>query len=240
MHAVDVHVGGDVRRLVLRHMDRPPWSRHAPELIGREAEVLELLAPTDVPAPRLVAFDAPRLLMTRLPGELRLADPPLTALARTLVAIHRVDAHPRTYQSWVRIQEPPAWGEQALWRWALDVLAGPVPAYDGCFLHRDYHHGNVLFGGEAVSGVVDWVETSWGPADLDVAHCCTYLALRVGLEAVDAFRAAYRRAGGVLGGDVYWPLLDAVAMTTAPTMTDDARARLEAYASSLRASSSRS
>lgn len=240
MHAVDLRADGEVRTLVLRHMDREPWRRHAQELIGREADVLRLLAGTPVPAAELVAFDPPRLLMTRLPGALRLLDPPLEALARTLVTIHRVDAHPRAYQSWVRLQAPPEWGDRELWSWALDVIARPAPEYEGCFLHRDFHHGNVLFDGDAVSGVVDWVETSWGPADLDVAHCCTYLALRVGLDAVQAFREEYVRAGGTLTGNVHWALLDAVAMATAPTMTDAWRAALEAYVSSLRASSSRS
>lgn len=240
MHAVDVRMDGEVRALVLRHMDREPWSRHAPELIGREAEVLQRLAGTAVPAAELIAFDAPRLLMTRLPGALRLEDPPLEALAHTLVTIHGVQARPRAYQSWVRLEAPPEWGDGPLWTWALDAISGPAPAYDGCFLHRDFHHGNVLFAGDAVSGVVDWVETSWGPADLDVAHCCTYLALRCGLDAVAAFRAAYVRAGGTLSGDRYWPLLDLVAMATAPTLTVEWRGALEAYARSLRASASRS
>jgi hypothetical protein len=37
--------------------------------------------------------------------------------------------------------------------------------------------------GPRISGVVDWVETSWGPADLDVAHCSTNLVLLHGVPA---------------------------------------------------------
>jgi aminoglycoside phosphotransferase (APT) family kinase protein len=227
-------------RLVLRRINREPWLTHAAELIGREAETLTLLADTPVPAPRLIAHAAPRLLMARLPGRVRLADPPLAALAQTLVTIHRVDARPRPYESWVTATEPPEWGDHALWAWALDAVSGPAPEHDPCFLHRDYHAGNVLFDGGEVVGVVDWVETSYGPADLDVARCCTNLALRTGLDAVDAFRAEYVRAGGTLSGELYWALLDVVGMVDAPTMTPAWRPRLEAYARSLRASASRS
>ena len=64
--------------------------------------------------------------------------------------------------------------------------------------------------------MVDWVETSWGPPDLDVAHCSTGLAMLHGAEAVEAFRARYRAAGGVLGDDPYWGLLDAVGYLPDP------------------------
>jgi aminoglycoside phosphotransferase (APT) family kinase protein len=236
VHAVDL--GGEP--LVLRRIDREPWLSQASELIGREAQILERLRSTPVPAPRLIAHAAPRLLMTRLPGTLELANPPLAALARALVAIHRVRARPRTYESWVQITAPPAWGERELWAWALEAVAVPVPPYDGCLLHRDYHPGNVLVVRGRVTGVVDWVETSWGPADLDVARCCTNLALRNGLSAAEAFRAEYARAGGTLSGDPYWSLLDAVGMVTSPALTGEGHARLEVYVRSLRASASRS
>ena len=42
-----------------------------------------------------------------------------------------------------------------------------------------------------MSGVVDWVETSIGPAWLDVAHCCTNIAIGHGSDAADRFAAAY-------------------------------------------------
>lgn len=42
-----------------------------------------------------------------------------------------------------------------------------------------------------MTGVVDWVETSVGPVWLDVAHCCTNIAVRHGSDRADAFAAAY-------------------------------------------------
>ncbi|WP_324604552.1 phosphotransferase [Streptomyces sp. NRRL F-525] len=80
-----------------------------------------------------------------------------------------------------------------------------APRYEGRFLHRDFHPGNVLFdvpsrngAGLGISGVVDWVQTSWGPADLDVAHCSTNLALLHGPAWGLRFPEAYEEAGGVL------------------------------------------
>ena len=46
-----------------------------------------------------------------------------------------------------------------------------------------------------VTGLVDWVETSTGPADLDVAHCASRLA---GLHGVRAART-FRRLRGTCG-----------------------------------------
>ncbi len=47
-----------------------------------------------------------------------------------------------------------------------------------------------------MSGLVDWVETSVGPAWLDVAHCSTNLALRHGNGPADGFARAYAARSG--------------------------------------------
>jgi aminoglycoside phosphotransferase (APT) family kinase protein len=100
----------------------------------------------------------------------------------------------------------------------VDVIRRPAPDHRPCFLHRDFHPGNVLFTGSgtdlAVTGVVDWVETSWGPADLDVAHCSSALTLLHGVPAGLRFADHYRAAGGTLTDDPeahrYWRVLDAL------------------------------
>jgi hypothetical protein len=58
-HALDVaDAAGTVHRLVLRRWARPGWDDEDPDFTAtREATVLELLAPTPVPAPALVAAD---------------------------------------------------------------------------------------------------------------------------------------------------------------------------------------
>ena len=46
---------GSARRVVLRRYVKPDWLAEQPDLAEREAEVLQLLEDTPVPAPRLVA-----------------------------------------------------------------------------------------------------------------------------------------------------------------------------------------
>ncbi|MEV7001146.1 alpha/beta fold hydrolase [Streptomyces sp. NPDC093982] len=222
----------DGSELALRTFVKPFFRRHAPGLLTREASVLTLLAAQEgVPAPGLIAVDAtaehcdhPSLLMSLLPGRVRVDDEDLDRrldlLAAQLAAIHRVvpDERPRPYQAWTSAElvRTPSGG---LWERAVEVIRQEPPAYEGCFLHRDFHPGNVLFGGTGedcrISGVVDWVETSWGPADLDVAHCSTALALLHGPEYGLGFRARYEAHGGRRLADgedhLYWRLIDALA-----------------------------
>ncbi|MFJ4983387.1 phosphotransferase family protein [Streptomyces sp. NPDC088732] len=230
--------GPDGRRsLVLRSFDKPFFVRHAEGLLTREAAVLRLLGGTDVPAATLVAVDAtaeycdhPSLLMSLLPGTVRLgdqgADRRAELLARQLLRIHRLpvspEARPRVYQAWTsptRVSPPEDTARPELWQRAVDVIRQEPPPHQACFLHRDFHPGNVLFTGDGdslrISGVVDWVETSWGPADLDVAHCSTALALLHGVTAGMRFADSYVAAGGTLAEDraahLYWRVLDALA-----------------------------
>ncbi|MEU9101223.1 phosphotransferase [Streptomyces sp. NPDC048361] len=233
-----LRIGGErPRSVVLRSFVKQFYVRAAPGLLLREADVLTLLGRTPVPAAQLIAVDPdgshcdhPSLLMSLLPGTVRIDDAgaaeraPL--LARHLLDIHRIevaeDDRPRTYEAWTapdRVRVPETTRRPELWQRAVDVIRRQPPAYRPVFLHRDFHPGNVLFAGAGadlrVSGVVDWVETSWGPADLDVAHCSTNLALLHGIPAGLGFAERYGAAGGRLALDpddrLYWRLLDALA-----------------------------
>ncbi|MFD0022580.1 phosphotransferase family protein [Streptomyces sp. NPDC058382] len=230
--------GGDAPgTLVLRSFVEPFFVKHAKGLLTREADILTLLADTDVPTAALHGVDAtaahcdhPSLLMSLLPGGVRLSDEGAgrraELLAAQLVRIHGIDVtpgdRPRTYEAWTapdRVRVPETTARPELWRRAVDVIRREAPEYRPRFLHRDFHPGNVLFDGAGdhvrVTGVVDWVETSWGPADLDVAHCSTALALLHGAGAGMAFADAYTAAGGRPADDpadhLYWRLLDALA-----------------------------
>ncbi|QFR02483.1 aminoglycoside phosphotransferase family protein [Streptomyces phaeolivaceus] len=225
--------------LVLRSFVKPFFRLHAPGLLNREAAMFTLLAPYDgIPTPRLYAVDPggelaghPSLLMSLLPGSVRVTadadlEERLDLLAGQLARIHAVVPveRPRTYQAWTSPERVTTAGG-ALWERAVDVIRREPPAWEGCFLHRDFHPGNVLFtggvggggggGGLGISGVVDWVETSWGPADLDVAHCATALALLFGAEYGVGFGERYEAWGGrrlARGREhLYWRLLDALA-----------------------------
>ncbi|WP_314178504.1 phosphotransferase family protein [Streptomyces winkii] len=227
---------GGTRDLVLRTVVDV---EHAGDMLEREAGALTLLAGTGVPAPALVAVDRtaahceyPSLLMTHLAGRTVLDDEGLEArvplLARRLVAIHalRPAERPREYEALTTADTVavPKGADAAAWAAAIAVIREPRPPYEGRFLHRDFHPGNVLFdvlpsrpAGARITGVVDWAGTSWGPADLDVAHCSANLALLHGPEWGLRFAEAYEKAGGLLAAAaserLYWQVRDALALS---------------------------
>ncbi len=232
---------GGTRDLVLRSFVDPFYQEHAGDWLNREAGALTLLTGTGVPAPGLVAVDPtaahceyPSLLMTHLAGRTVLDDEGLEArvplLARQLVAIHalrpRPAERPREYVTLTTADTvvTPKGADAAAWAAAIDVIRKPAPPCEGRFLHRDFHPGNVLFyvphpspAGARITGVVDWAATSWGPADLDVAHCSTNLALLHGPAWGLRFAEAYEDAGGVPAAvaseRLYWRVRDALAFS---------------------------
>ncbi|WAP60425.1 phosphotransferase family protein [Streptomyces sp. S465] len=228
---------GGTRDLVLRSFVDPFYVEHAEDGLNREAGALTLLAGTGVSAPGLVAVDPtaahceyPSLLMTHLAGRTVLGDEGLETrvplLARQLVAIHAVRpaVRPPEYVALTTADTVvvPQGADRAVWAAATDVIREPAPPYEGRFLHRDFQPGNVLFdvepsrpAGARITGVVDWAAASWGPADLDVAHCSTNLALLHGPGWGLRFAEAYEEAGGVLAAAarerLYWQVRDGLA-----------------------------
>lgn len=192
--------------VVLRLMTKEPWRTHGAALTSREAEVQRMLAPTPVPAPRSLALDAAgdhggvaAHLMTLVPGEVdldRVDAASLRRLADVLAAIHDVEPtiEVRAYQSWAWEEKyvvPPWASDAGLWEEAFAVLRTDPPSFEPHLIHRDFHHRNVLWVADEVGGVVDWVETSIGPAWLDVAHGCTNIAIHHGTGTAQAFADAY-------------------------------------------------
>ncbi|MFF2924139.1 phosphotransferase family protein [Streptomyces celluloflavus] len=228
---------GGTRDLVLRSFVDPFYVERADDWLNREAGALTLLAGTGVRAPGLVAVDPtaahceyPSLLMTHLAGRTVLDDEGLEArfplLARQLVAIHAVRPaeRPPEYAALTTADTvvTPKGADATIWAAAINVIRNPAPPYEGRFLHRDFQPGNVLFNvppsrsaDTRITGVVDWAATSWGPADLDVAHCSTNLALLHGPAWGLRFAEAYEEAGGVLAAAaserLYWQVRDGLA-----------------------------
>lgn len=215
---------------VLRLMTNEPWRTHGEALTTRESEIQRMLAATTVPAPRSLALDAvgercghPAHLMTLVPGAVDLdrADgASLGALAETLAAIH--DVAPtigvRDYQSWAWEAKyvVPDWATEAtLWADAFDLLRTEPPSYEPTFIHRDFQPRNVLWRDDGIGGVVDWVETSIGPAWLDVAHCATNLAIAHGEEVAVRFMDAYAACTG-RKRQAYFEVMDVVGFLPPP------------------------
>ena len=217
-------------RAVLRLMTNEPWRTHGTELTTREHETQLLLADTGIPAPRSLALDPGGAhageaahLMSLLPGSVdvsRTSDSDLEILARMLVEIHALQppVRQRTYQSWAipAKRAVPAWArEPAAWERAFAICDEEAPSYDGTFLHRDFAPRNVLWTGPDITGVVDWVETSWGPPWLDVAHFRNNLVLTHGTEVADRFAATYTRLTG-REPQPYYDVMDIVGLLPAP------------------------
>jgi aminoglycoside phosphotransferase (APT) family kinase protein len=231
-HVVEVTDAAEVvHRVVLRRWARPGWEEDPDFTAAREAAILDLLAPTPVPAPRLVAADpdaavcdVPALLLTFLPGgppDLA-ADPGrvIEGLAAALPPVHAVEvpfaaSGTRVVPDYHRFYdpatlEPPAWsGRPGLWRRAFAVAAGPPPDEGACFIHRDYHPANTLWAGGRLVGVVDWTGGSWGPPSFDLAHMRLNLVWDLGLEVADRFLAAHQALTGA-DYDPYWDVAAAV------------------------------
>jgi aminoglycoside phosphotransferase (APT) family kinase protein len=228
---------GGTRDLILRSFVDSRYLGQAADWLSREADALILLTGTEVPAPALVAADPtathceyPSLLMTHLTGRTVLDDDGLktrvSLLARQLVTIHAVRPV-ESIREYVALTTAdtvvvPKGADAAVWAAAIDVIRKPPPPYEGRFLHRDFQPGNVLFderlsqsAGARITGVVDWAAASWGPADLDVAHCSTNLALLHGPAWGLRFAEAYEEAGGVLAAAaserLCWQVRDALA-----------------------------
>jgi Ser/Thr protein kinase RdoA (MazF antagonist) len=160
--------------------------------------------------------------MSRLPGEpsIEVDDVGVAAMATLLAAIHEVEpAKPfRTYQSWAWEEKRvlPAWTKYAgSWQRAFDVLAEEPPSYQPTFLHRDFSHRNLLWSRAEIAGVVDWVETSTGPAWLDAAHAATTLALAFGPDPAWMFLERYAALTGRTL-EKYWLVMDAVGFLPPP------------------------
>lgn len=235
-------------RTVLRLITEEPWRTHGHELASRESAVQTQLAGTGVIAPTTIALDAsgeacghPAHLMSHLPGATdvaRVSKRDLDRVAAVLAGIHAVrgEPAPRLYQSWALEAKHvvPSWSSRPeLWQRAFEVVRAVPPAYEPTFLHRDFALRNLLREGTEISGVVDWVETSTGPAWLDVAHCRTNLVIDHGSETGDIFAAAYARQTG-RAPEPWWEVLDIVGFLPPPgaaAFTSDPRrlARLDEH-----------
>ncbi|NNK91244.1 MAG: aminoglycoside phosphotransferase family protein [Acidimicrobiia bacterium] len=201
------------RSFVLKQVTNARWLAERPDVVGYEAKVLEMLGTdTSLPVPEVVAVDAtgaeagdPSMLITHIDaapaGSLDRPDDVLEPLAETAVAIGEVEP-PSWVRPFVRYLDaseasPPLWTTvEPVWERAIDALAGAAPDTEPRFIHRDYHHWNVLWHDEVV-GIVDWSQTSIGPASMDIAHCRMNLATQFGVGAADRFRDAWQERTGL-------------------------------------------
>jgi aminoglycoside phosphotransferase (APT) family kinase protein len=200
---------GHRHRLVLRRWVGDPAHEGA-DSVRREASILTELASSGLPVPGLVAADPegrscgdPALLMTWLPGHIELAprDPEswLGQMAEMLVRIHETGVRAPPFESWLDRDAltVPDWARRPeLWREAIDLVNSEPPKTEMCFIHRDYQQFNLLWRRGKLAGVVDWVWASYGPPEVDIAHCRLNLTVLYTPEHAERFRLAYEAISG--------------------------------------------
>jgi aminoglycoside phosphotransferase (APT) family kinase protein len=194
------------RRLVLRKQPAGELlpSAHA---VDREYRVMTALARTDVPVPRTILFcedraivGTPFYLMERLEGRVfaNCALPGVAprerrlmydSLARTLAALHNVDAatigladygksgnyFARQIARWTRQWELSRTRDNADIAHLVAWLPRHVPGDDETAIaHGDYRIGNVMFHAHEprVIAVLDWELSTLGHPLADLAHSC--------------------------------------------------------------------
>lgn len=205
-----------------------------------EVAALALAGRHGLAVPRLLAADlagevAPgtlAVLTSRVPGTSRSAgEPPggrLRALGAAAAAIHRL---PVPSSPALPARERPiasvdfgalrrAAPTQPLLAEAEAVLGRtPVPQRPSVFVHGDLWHGNALWDGDALTGLVDWDCAGVGHPGIDLGslRCDAALCAGRGVAAADEVLAGYEAATGRPADDVaYWDVVAGLA--TPPTM----------------------
>jgi Ser/Thr protein kinase RdoA (MazF antagonist) len=221
--------------VVLRRYSVSDQCLSAAEMVVQEALALEAANNADLPTPCLIASDLaasngrnPVLLMSCVPGRVVLMPPNidnwLREMAGALYAIHQVPADyaPYHYFPWYDEHQPtvPEWSAQCSeWETAISIALGAPPNNPQHFIHRDFHPCNVLFNGDRLSGVVDWVNGCRGMAGVDIAHCRWNLALLHGIDAADRFVDMYREfAGRNWTYDPYFDLVELCEKSWTPNI----------------------
>jgi aminoglycoside phosphotransferase (APT) family kinase protein len=177
--------------------------------VASEAAVLAALERSDVPAPRVLgsttdaAHAGPAVLMTRVPGHVHLLprdrDRWLQQMAHMLTRIHALDIAAKPFESWLdhsRLSPLLDASRPDIWRTAIALVAEERPPTRTCFIHRDYQHFNLLWSRERLTGVIDWVEASLGPPDVDVGHCRLNLTVLFSADVAERFREIYEAEAG--------------------------------------------
>jgi aminoglycoside phosphotransferase (APT) family kinase protein len=224
IHAVDVRDGDDrTRHLVLRRFVRTDWRAEEPDAPEREAAALEIVRGCLLATPTLVALDrdgsevgVPGVLMTRVLGEVDWHPRDLERFLRAFAdALPEIHALPRPSNPLIPPHDsyglgmsapPPHSRRPDVWSRSIEAFHRPPPLAKPCFIHRDYHPGNVLWNAGELSGVVDWVHASLGSPDADVGHCRANLASWFGLEAADRFLDLYLAVSGRSEYHPYWDI----------------------------------
>jgi aminoglycoside phosphotransferase (APT) family kinase protein len=147
-------------------------------------------------------FGDPAVVMGALPGTLLHETPPgvtwLQSAAAAMARLHAstlstlpsgIPTWPRLLDCWTPDGLPPALGKAAAE--VIAELRHRARAARPAFCHGDFYLGNLLFTGEALTGIVDWERAKIMPAGNEVARFRMDLAIHPGGNAPEVFLDAY-------------------------------------------------
>jgi aminoglycoside phosphotransferase (APT) family kinase protein len=222
VHRLTVERGGTRTFVVLRQY---PGGLGLEGSLEKEIANLRVVAGSGLPVPTILATDvaggstggAPSLLMTRLPGQVRLspADPrsSMTRIAELAVQLHSLDLPAKTFRPWTDswiapldgFQVPVGAQKPTVWKAAFGVMAATPPKDAAVFLHGDFLPVNILWSRGKITGLTDWNSIHRGSPAIDVGHCRRYLAALYSPEWSEQFRSLYESIAGV-PLDPWWDL----------------------------------
>lgn len=220
---------------VLRQFTDQEWLTMEPDLAVHETAALLAAHSGGLRSPEWIAADydgqkcgLPTILMSRLPGQVVLPEKPsitwIREMAGALADVHAakiepIDWHYYTYNTISSLRVPEWTAQPTAWMNVIERLqVGPMPVYHPRLIHRDFHPANVLWEGDQVKGIVDWVNACRGPAGIDTGHCRLNLVQLYGIDAADAFLEAYLSCYGSLkeAADPYWDMLTLIEVLPGP------------------------
>jgi aminoglycoside phosphotransferase (APT) family kinase protein len=193
-----------------------------------EAAALRLAAAAGFPVAAVLGYDGgTRMLLECLPGTSQVPPEPdgqrLRALGAAAARIHTVGFEP-TNELPVRdrpIADVDFAGirrERGASRLLLDaeeIVACAKPAGERvAFVHGDLWHGNTMWDGNVLSGILDWDCAGAGAAGVDLCSLRCDAAVCFGIEAADLVLAGWEEEAGHPADNVgYW---DAIAALSTP------------------------
>ena len=243
---VDLHAPwqGNGSFVVRRYHDAR-WLQREPDLPDRESAMLALASHAGLPAPRFLGRrggDVPLVAMSRLDGaplpDRAVGPAHLEAAAAIVARIHAVRPPaaeaaqlPRYAPHYITGTKPiraPAWSRAPeLWSQAIELYFRWPGTESTALVHRDFHLANLLFRGDRVVGVVDWVTACLGNPLADIGHMRWNLVRDHGFDAAEVFARAYRAQTGVIAHGL-WLLYALVgALPDLPPPTPQAAGRLD-------------
>ncbi len=210
VHRLTVVQNGRRRPFVLRRwVPDAEHQEYAARSVALETAILTALERSDLPTPRLIgsttdaAHGGPAVLMTRVPGHVHLTPRDqerwLRQAAQTLTRIHALDINAKPFESWLdrsRLSPPSEASRTEIWNEAIALVAEEREPVRTCFIHRDYQQFNLLWSRERLTGVIDWVQASVGPPDIDVGLFRLNLTLLFSADVADRFRQIYEAEAG--------------------------------------------